>query len=173
MSAASSFYVYAYRIDGQMAYVGKGKGKRAWVHLRGAKNAILRQRIANGRKLQVRVLKANLSEPEALALERRCIKKWQRSLSNIAQGSRSEVEALWYECLNDLQTHLVSYGQVIVMRSRCLLDLETGAEHEQDSMRLRVRNLMYIKRRLRRIMRAIENTHPHLIEIRNSEARHA
>jgi hypothetical protein len=111
MSAPSSFYVYAYRIDGQMAYVGKGKGKRAWCHLKGAKNAILRDRISNGKSVRVKIIKRGLSEAAAFELERKCIAKWADGLANISGGARSSAEALLHECLEELAS-LKSHEQI-------------------------------------------------------------
>ena len=159
----SEFYVYAYRIDGQMAYIGKGKGKRAWVHLRDAKNAIFRLRIANANRVTVRIIKAGLTEAEAFQLERRCIRKWDQTLCNIAQGIYSSDEAVWHDCLHDLQNNVISYGETIKRKSRSLMNMETGQMAEQDSMELRVRNLAWLRRQYRLIMRAIEKQHPSLI----------
>lgn len=102
------FYVYAYRIDGQMAYIGKGKGKRAWCHLKKAKNAILRDRISNGKSVRVKIIKRGLSEAEAFQLERKCIAKWSNDIANISGGARSSTEALLHECfdyLGSLKSH--------------------------------------------------------------------
>jgi hypothetical protein len=107
----SEFYVYAYRIDGQMAYVGKGKGKRAWCHLRNAKNAILRDRISNGKSVRVKIIKRGLSEAEAFQLERKCIAKWANDIANISGGARSSAEALLHQCLEDLAA-LKSHEQI-------------------------------------------------------------
>jgi len=111
MMGPQRFYVYAYRIDGQMAYIGKGKGKRAWCHLKGAKNAILRDRISNGKSVRVKIIKQGLSEAEAFQLERKCIAKWADDIANISGGMRSSTEALLHECLQDLAS-LKSYEQI-------------------------------------------------------------
>jgi hypothetical protein len=105
------FYVYAYRIDGQMAYIGKGKGRRAWCHLSNAKNAILRDRISNGKSVRVKIIKQGLSEAEAFQLERKCIAKWADDIANIKGGVRSSTEALLHECLQYLAS-LKSYEQI-------------------------------------------------------------
>jgi hypothetical protein len=107
-----AFYVYAYRIDGQMAYIGKGKGRRLHVHLRNAKNPILRQRISAGKFIQVRIIKSGLSEPAAFALERRCISKWADTLCNISNGQRTVVEACFFEC-DEMLSALASEEQII------------------------------------------------------------
>jgi hypothetical protein len=157
------FYVYAYRIDGRMAYVGKGTGNRAWVHLNSARNPILKARIAKGNRVVVRILKAGLTEVEAFRLERVCINKWGYTLCNIASGTRTATEAAWHECLHDLQHKIIGYGEAIRKPSRTLVDLSTGKTQEADSIVLRIRNLAWIRRQYRQLMRSIERAHPDLI----------
>jgi hypothetical protein len=82
----TNYYVYAYRIGGVMAYVGKGSGFRANKHLKASHNAYLNAWIehasANDLLVQVRVLKRSLTEKDARRLEGRCFEKWQRTLCN-------------------------------------------------------------------------------------------
>jgi len=157
-----NYYVYAYRIDGDMAYVGKGTGKRAWEHLRRARNPILRQRIASANSVTVRVVSRGLTEPEAFRLERRCINKWRATLSNLTQGTRTQTEALWHDCLNDLQNNFISYGVAVVSTNGSRYDLQSGSI-VADTIALRVRNLAWLKRQMRSIMRMLEAEDPSLI----------
>lgn len=159
---SSEFYVYAYRIDGQMAYIGKGKGKRSHAHLNGARNPILRQRINAASSISVKVIKGGMTEPEAFRLERRCINKWGRSLCNLTQGTRTQTEAVWHDCLNQLQNHFVSYGEAITQTNGSEYNLQSG-KVERDSISLRVRNLAWLKRQTRLIMRTLEAEDPSLI----------
>ena len=62
------FYTYAYlRHDGSPYYIGKGKGRRAWIH---TKNDIIHP---PKDIYKIVILEANLTEIGALALERRMI----------------------------------------------------------------------------------------------------
>lgn len=157
------FYAYVYRINGVMAYAGKGCGDRAWQHIKGARNPILRQRIASAKTVQVRVIRTGMTEAEAFQLERRCIAKWKQTLCNVSQGAYSSAEAAWHECLYDLQTNVIGYGHAITRKSRALMDMTTGETVERDTMELRVRNLVWLRRQYRKLMRSIERQHPHLI----------
>jgi hypothetical protein len=82
----ADYYVYAYRIGGVMAYVGKGCGQRVTKHLTASHNPYLNAWIAHARTnnllVQVRVLKHRLIEKDARRLEGRCFEKWQRTLCN-------------------------------------------------------------------------------------------
>lgn len=158
-----AFYVYVYRIDGEMAYVGKGKGKRSHVHLRKSHNPILAQRISAGASVSVKVIKRGLSEPDAFRLERRCINKWRATLSNMTQGTRTQTEALWHQCLNDLQNNIISYGAALTKPPRSLYQLGSGKMAERDSYVLRMQNVAWLKRQLRSIMRKLEAEDPSLI----------
>lgn len=71
-------YVYRYDLDGVPIYVGKGSGKRAWVHLiraqadHGYKTSIqieMTEQIRSGRTISVAIVQDGLSEADALALE--------------------------------------------------------------------------------------------------------
>ena len=69
----NTYYVYAYlREDGTPYYVGKGTGKRAWVH---CKNDVIHPPIAKNR---IVILETQLSNIGALALERRYIRWYGR-----------------------------------------------------------------------------------------------
>ena len=90
------FYVYVYGIAGRIVYVGKGMGGRAWQHLRKSHNRSLNQTIAAARKagqrIRVRLIANNLTETEALRLEKRAIFKWYDGLCNSSLGGRSDLE---------------------------------------------------------------------------------
>jgi hypothetical protein len=75
------FYVYAYvrpehseyGPDGTPYYIGKGSGKRAWT-LHKKRSGIIRP--ADNRL--IKIIKKNLTEPEAFDLEKRLIRKYGR-----------------------------------------------------------------------------------------------
>lgn len=157
------FYVYVYRVDGQMAYVGKGQGRRAESHLTHTHNPILRQRMNAANRVTVKVIKRNMTEADAFRLERKCINKWRKTLSNQTQGTRTQVEAIWHDCLNELQNNTISYGTAMTRPIRILFDLNTGQMAECDTLELRVRNLVWYKRQLRQLMRKLEAADPGLV----------
>ena len=102
------FYVYAVRIGGRTRYVGKGCGKRAFLHLRRSHNPVLRAEIEaarrTGQAVRVRIMKSGLSEVDAFRIERRMIAKWSDRLVNVAMGSHSATERLAMECVAHLST---------------------------------------------------------------------
>ena len=99
MSESRRFYVYVVAIDGRIAYVGKGTGRRSKAHLgRQCQNPILAQAISEARasRLQVkdRIICSGLSEVDALKIERALIVRHHERLTNIALGNRSRWESL-------------------------------------------------------------------------------
>lgn len=107
------FYVYEL-IDPRTSeafYVGKGKGRRAWVHeadeLRGSGcNAIKRERIGQirraGLRVEVSILADGLSEREAYRLERVQIVSRHERLTNISLTARTPLEVVAAECREGL-----------------------------------------------------------------------
>lgn len=166
------FYVYLYRIDGEIAYVGKGKGSRAYSHLNKARNPILRQRILEGRSVRVKIIKRDMTEGDAFRLERRCINKWSATVSNMTQGTRTEVEALYAQCLTDLKHNLRTYGEAIMFSNGNTYSLKHRSI-QPDTYYHRITNLAWIKRQLRSSMRTFEKIDPSLKEIKISEASYA
>lgn len=73
----AKFYVYVVAVGGRVAYVGKGCGHRVNTHLNRSHNVQLRQAIRRARAAGVRVsakiIRRNLTEGQALAVERRLI----------------------------------------------------------------------------------------------------
>lgn len=105
-------YVYALvdPRDGQAFYIGKGKGKRCHHHVRDTK----RGRISNARKtrriaeimragvaVEVRMLAENLSDFQAVRVERALIRQHRDSLTNRVFGHRHEMEAC-FDRLNEM-----------------------------------------------------------------------
>lgn len=166
------YYVYLYRIDGEVAYVGKGQGKRAFAHLKKAKNPILRQRIFNAKSVRVKIIKQDMSEADAFRLEKRCINKWSATVSNRTQGTRTSTEAAYAECLMNLKHNIVDYGTSIFFTNGAAYDL-VSKKPAKDCWQLRVRNNACLRRELRSIMRALEKADPNLKRIKYSEVSHA
>jgi hypothetical protein len=87
------FYVYQLRDPRENLpfYIGKGKGKRAWDHLKPSntsihsyKNNVIKQIQTDGKEPSVEILHSNLSEKESLELECLYIEKFGRR--NIGTG---------------------------------------------------------------------------------------
>lgn len=109
------FYVYEL-VDprtGLAFYVGKGKGRRAWVHEAAASNGrernglkaeVLGQIQRAGLTVDVRIVQDGLSEDVALRLERSMIVLRHAELTNIALGNRSPMEVVRAAARNDLAT---------------------------------------------------------------------
>jgi hypothetical protein len=83
----SSCYIYAYRVDGELWIIGKGHGRRNQKHLARARRCAkglpmhriygwqreLADRLNAGATVTIERLAENLSEPDALTLERKLI----------------------------------------------------------------------------------------------------
>jgi hypothetical protein len=99
----SGFYVYFLTnpINGSVFYIGKGCGKRAQSHLRGAerrpnafKEIEIRKIRASRREPVIQYFASGLSEPDALTIEGLMINALRKfGLTNIVNGSRSATEA--------------------------------------------------------------------------------
>lgn len=92
MSVMSNYYVYVY-IDPrnfEEFYFGKGKGSRKSAHLSDSSDTEKTKRIADihkaGLKPIIRVIARNLSEHDALLVEKTLLWKLGKQLTNISQG---------------------------------------------------------------------------------------
>lgn len=98
----SDFYVYVYTIAGRLAYVGKGKGNRAWAHLRKSHNHDLNCALTEAKKrnqnIRVRLISKDLTETEALRIEKRAIFKWYDRICN---RSLSNGRSMWEKAHDD------------------------------------------------------------------------
>lgn len=104
----AGFYVYEL-LDprtGEAFYVGKGVGRRAWVHesaeRRGRernpfKAAVLAELRASGRSPEVRIVKDGMRERDAYRLERSMIVRNRHRLTNIALGEKTQMEKIHAE----------------------------------------------------------------------------
>jgi len=97
------YYVYGLidPRDGKCFYIGKGKGKRAWDHVKkcrsghidnGAKHMRIKEILKSGMCVIVKMMKTHISESEAFELERELISKDKQELTNIMNGCRSSDE---------------------------------------------------------------------------------
>lgn len=96
------FYVYVVRICGRTRYVGKGCGSRYKIHLTRSHNEALASEVqaavAHGEPVRVRIVKAGLSERQALQIERRMIAKWGGRVTNVSAGGRARLEVAAMAC---------------------------------------------------------------------------
>ncbi len=86
-----NYYVYIHKdLDGQVFYVGKGKGKRAWSKSITERHGIWHRYVEklNG-KYQVEIIKDNMSEDEAVWFEEDLMSKYGGQLVNWSNLHRS------------------------------------------------------------------------------------
>ena len=92
MKTDSNYYVYAYfdPRNFEMLYVGKGKGSRKYAHLPNKAGTATERRIHEigraGREPFIRVVAANLTEEQALLVEKALIWRTGESLTNVSGG---------------------------------------------------------------------------------------
>lgn len=99
------FYVYVVRINGRTRYVGKGCGSRYRIHLTRSHNGALASEVvaarASGESVRVRIVQRDMSESNALRLERRMIAKWDHRPVNVALGNLTAMENAAAACRAD------------------------------------------------------------------------
>lgn len=104
MIYGSHYYVYLLinPFNGEIFYVGKGKGKRAEGHLKenlrgtlsnGKKHKIINEIVESGEKPDIVVFSNNLEENDALTLERKLIQRLRKFITNTSSGSFNKHEA--------------------------------------------------------------------------------
>src|ERR1035437_2783826 len=93
MKTDSNYYVYVYfdpRANNQMLYVGKGKGRRKYAHLPNKAGTATERRIHEieraGLEPLIRVVATNLTEEQALLVEKALIWRTGESLTNVSGG---------------------------------------------------------------------------------------
>jgi hypothetical protein len=110
----SEAYVYAVLVDDQLRYIGKGRGRRAWDHIRDAKALVQRKlaglverpnkklagiasALGKGKSISICVFIDGLDDELALAIETEMIAKHSGQIWNLAAGGEGltpEVAAL-------------------------------------------------------------------------------
>lgn len=100
------FYVYVVVIDGRVAYIGKGTGKRHKSHLRKSHNFKLATQIevarSQGLTVRAKIIRSGLIEAEALALEGRLIRRYQDRLANAKTGEGFWAERFVASCVESI-----------------------------------------------------------------------
>lgn len=106
MAEDRRYYVYVVAIDCRVVYVGKGSGKRHLSHLRKSHNFELAQQIEDARyrgvSVRSKIIRANLTEKDAYALERRLIVRHHEKLTNLLAGETAWAERFVQSCVDFL-----------------------------------------------------------------------
>ena len=101
------YYVYVCRVDGEVTYVGKGKGDR-WKHCLSGKshNRKLNEAVILGKDVSVDFVKKGLSESEALTLESALISVLDTPFNVVKPSTQTVCEV---RSGNRARWHLVKY----------------------------------------------------------------
>ncbi len=65
------FYVYSHEYNGDCFYIGKGKGDRAWNKI--SRNELWLNHVSDSMEYEVKIIAADLTESDALAIEKALI----------------------------------------------------------------------------------------------------
>lgn len=127
--AERRFYVYVVAIDCRVAYIGKGTGARHRTHLRKSHNFELASKIdaarREGRSVRSRIIRRDLTEADAFALEKRLIDRHRAKLTNMLPGESSWAERYIASCnefINSLKPEWMiraegeAYGMTVEQR---------------------------------------------------------
>lgn len=113
-SIGNAYYVYALVADDtdEIIYIGKGKGKRVYSHVKASKNgridnapkhkAIL-EILGRGSKVREMIIQSDLTERNALKIEKYFIENLKDKLTNIANGSQHNLDKCYQKAKYQLK----------------------------------------------------------------------
>lgn len=102
-SIGNAYYVYALVAEDtdEIIYIGKGKGNRVYSHVKAAKNGridnapkhkAISEILKRGSKIREMIIESNLTERNALKIEKYLIENLKDKLTNIANGSQHNLD---------------------------------------------------------------------------------
>lgn len=113
-SIGNAYYVYALVADDtdEIIYIGKGKGNRVYSHVKASKNgridnapkhkAIL-EILGRGSKVREMIIQSDLTERNALKIEKYFIENLKDKLTNIANGSQHNLDKCYQKAKYQLE----------------------------------------------------------------------